>query len=186
MLLTFLEVGPWPFWSIHHSSMSVHHETWDSRRHTIRPEAPVLIIKELSRINIDSHAGQTNPSQSFGHTKEIHYSRRRCMALHLRLNLRPEGSQIRTPGGGPRGEDLPQIFGSPADPGCFPYWPKGQAWHRFLCSPLQQSSIGMWQICVMQTFLITHLFIFYKKDLVCEWTCLKGKRKCLNVKQRAL
>ncbi len=139
--------------------MSVHHETWDSRRHTIRPEAPVLIIKELSALTLTP--SRPNEPKSFGHTKEIHYSRRRCVALHLRLNLRPEGSQIRTPGGGPRGEDLPQIFGSPADPGCFPYWPKGQARHRFLCSPLRQSSIG--NLCHANIFDNTSLHILQER-----------------------
>ncbi len=139
----------------HLSCMSIM-KARDSRQYTIRPEALVVIIKEPSAF---THriawlpAGRMNPSQLFGHTKEIHYSRRRWVALHLRLNFHPEGSQIRTPGGGlPEGEDLPQISGSPADPGCFPYWPKGRARHRFLYSLLRQSSNGMWQICVMQTF----------------------------------
>lgn len=154
----------------HLSCMSVM-KVWDSRRPTIRPS----FTHRIAWLPV-------------GHTKEIHYSRRRLwVALHLRLNSHPEGSQIRTPGGGlPGGEDLPQISGSPADPGCFPYWPKGWAWHRFLCSPLRQSSIGMWQICHANIFLITFIFIFNKKDLICEINTFKGQKKVSERKTKGL
>lgn len=170
----------------HLSWMSIMKE-WDSGRQTIRPEAPIIIIKEPSAFThctIQLPAGQTSPIQPLGHTKEIHYSHRRWVAFHLRLNLHPEGSQIRTPGGGlPGGEDLPQISGSPADPGCFLYWPKGRARHAHRCrNPASECDKSV----SCKHFLTTFLFIFNKKDLVCEINVFKGQKKVSERKTKGL